>query len=73
MINRPGNIKRSYITTQSAFTITLIVIVLTVLSVWLFGLGQHRTIFINTILSTGLLTLAFFLFIFIGLYKGVKL
>lgn len=46
---------------------------LTILSVWLLGLGKHRTIIENSILSTTLLSSAFFLFILIGLYRGVKL
>jgi hypothetical protein len=46
---------------------------LTILSIWLFGLGQHRTIFENSILSTSILSVAFFLFLTIGLYKGIKL
>jgi hypothetical protein len=59
--------------TKNIFTVSLIVIVLTILSVWLFGLGQHRTFFENSILSISILSAAFFLFITICLYKGVKL
>lgn len=58
---------------KNIFTVTIIVTILTVLSIWLFGLGQHRTIFINSILSTSILSIAFFLFITIGLYRGIKL
>jgi hypothetical protein len=47
--------------------------VLTVLSIWLFGLGQHRTIFQNSILSITILSIGFFFFLTIGLYNGVKL
>lgn len=61
------------INSKSVFTITLIVIALTILSIWLFGLGEHRTLYVNSILSTSILSLAFFLFISIGLYKGLKL
>ncbi|WP_276978417.1 hypothetical protein [Flavobacterium filum] len=61
------------VTSKIVFTITLVVIVLTILSIWLFGLGQHRTIFENSILSTTILSIAFFLFLTIGLYKGIKL
>ena len=64
---------KSYITSKIAFTVTLIVVVLTVLAIWLFGLGEHRTIYENSVLSTTVLSVAFFLFLTIGLYKGVKL
>ena len=53
--------------------ITLIVIPLTTLGVWLFRLGQHKTLFENSILSTSILSTAFFLFLTIGLYIGMKL
>lgn len=64
---------RKLITTKTVFTITLLVAVLTILSIWLFGLRQHRTIFQNSMLSTTTLSLAFFLFLTIGLYNGIKL
>ncbi len=64
---------RKLVTTKTIFKVTLIVIILTILSIWLFGLGQHRTIFENSILSTSILSVAFFLFLTIGLYKGIKL
>lgn len=62
-----------YLTTKAVFTVTLIVIALTISGIWLFGLGQHRSIYDNSILSTTILSLGFFLFLTIGLYKGVKL
>lgn len=49
------------------------VIFLTILSVWILGLGKHRTIIENSLLSTTILSSAFFLFIMIGLYRRVKL
>lgn len=63
----------NHITTKSVFIISVIVTVLTIISIWLFGLGQNRTIFENSILSTTLLSGAFFIFLTIGLYKGVEL
>ncbi|WP_298539840.1 hypothetical protein [uncultured Aquimarina sp.] len=63
----------NYITTKGIFYITLLVIFLTILSVWQFGLGKERTIIENSILSTTILSLVFFLFITIGLYNGIKL
>lgn len=61
------------ITSSTIFIVTIIVTVLTILGVWLFGLGQHRTIFENSILSTSILSVAFFLFLTVGLFKGIKL
>lgn len=64
---------RKLVTTKSIFLISVIVGILTVLSIWLFGLGQHRTIFQNSILSTTMLSLFFLFFITTGLYNGFKL
>jgi hypothetical protein len=64
---------RTYLTTKSAFLITILVIVLTITGVWLFGVGSHHTVYENSILSTTILSISFFLFITAGLYKGVKL
>lgn len=65
--------RQNLVTTKSLFSITIIVTVLTILAIWLFGLGRHRTIFENSVLSTTVLSTAFFLFISIGLYRGIKL
>jgi hypothetical protein len=53
--------------------LSIIVAILTILAIWLFGLGRHSTLYENSILSTSILSLAFFLFLTIGLYKGIKL
>lgn len=52
---------------------TAFVVVLTVVAVWLFGLGQHRTLFANSLISTSILLAAFVVFTSAGLYHGVKL
>lgn len=49
---KPGR----HLTTRLVFTITLIVIALTILSVWLFGLGNHRSLYNNSLLSTTILS-----------------
>jgi hypothetical protein len=49
------------------------VILTTTVAVWLLGLGQHRTMFANSLISTSILFAAFFLFTTVGLYHGVKL
>jgi hypothetical protein len=66
-------LKPNFITTRWLFIVSLIVITLTVLGVWLFGVGKHRTLYFNSILDITILSLAFFLFITIGLYQGFKL
>ncbi len=62
-----------YLTTRTVFSVTLVVTVLTVTGIWLFGLGQHRSMYDNSLLSATILSIAFFLFLAIGLYNGVKL
>jgi hypothetical protein len=62
-----------YLTTKTVFSVTLIVVTLTILGIWLFGLGQHRSLYDNSLLSTTVLSVGFFLFLTVGLYKGVKL
>lgn len=46
---------------------------LTILFVWLFSLGKHKTLFENTITSSWILTTVLFQFLFIALFKGFKL
>lgn len=58
---------------RNIFIITLIVIFLTIITVWLFGLGDDRSFFENSLLSTTILSIAFFLFISVGLFKGIKI
>jgi hypothetical protein len=58
---------------KTVFVITLLVIDLTVLSIYFWGSGEHHTFFYNSLASTTLLSVAFFLFITIGFYKGLKL
>lgn len=67
--------KRTYklVETKDLFTISLIVIVLTILAVYLWGLGSHHTFFENSFISTTIISVAFFLFITTGLYNGIKL
>jgi len=55
------------------FMVTMGITIVTILSIWLFGLGRHQTLFENSILSVSILSIIFFLFFTIGLYKGIKL
>lgn len=61
------------INTKTVFSISLLIVAITVLSIWLLGLGQHRTIFENSLLSLSILSVIFFIFITVGLYKSYKL
>jgi len=65
--------RRTYIKSGSLVTIFLIVTVLTILSVWFYGIGKHQTVIENSLISTSILSIAFFLFISISLYNGTKL
>jgi hypothetical protein len=58
---------------KTVFAITLLVIALTILSVYFWGLGKHHTFFYNSLAYTTILSVAFFLFIPVGLYHGIKL
>lgn len=66
---------RSYrlLSAGNVAAVTVAVAGLTVVAVWLLGLGQHRTLFANSLLSTTILFGAFWLFLVAGLYHGVKL
>lgn len=64
---------KTYLATKNLFIVSLSVAVLTILAVWLRGLGRHHTLFENSLLSTTILSVAFFLFLLMGLYQGVKL
>jgi hypothetical protein len=61
------------IESRDVFTISLIVAALTILSVFFWGLGRHNTFFENSVISTTILSIAFFVFITAGLYRGIKL
>jgi hypothetical protein len=72
----PPSPARSPFRLLSAGNVALVsaaVVVTTTLAVWLLGLGQHRTLFANSLISTSILFAAFFLFTTVGLYHGVKL
>jgi small-conductance mechanosensitive channel len=62
-----------YLTTKLLFITSLVVVLLVVLAVWFWGLGQHKTLFENSLWSTSILSLFFFLFLSINLYRDVKL
>jgi hypothetical protein len=61
------------INSKTVFISSLIVIPTLVLIVFLTGINEHRSLYLNSLLSTSILSVVFFLFIFIGLYNGWKL
>jgi len=65
--------KRTLIDSKKIFIISLITIIITILSVWFYGIGKHKTVIENSLISTSILSIAFFLFIAISLYNGTKL
>ena len=65
--------RKRLIDSKKIFTISLISIVITILSVWFYGIGKHKTVIENSLISTSILSIAFFLFITISLYNGTKL
>lgn len=72
MLDQPPKTHR-LLSAGNVALITAFVLVLTVVAVWLFGLGQHRTLFANSLISTTILFASFLVFITVGLYHGVKL
>ena len=72
MLDQPPKTHR-LLSAGNVALITVFVLVLTVVAVWLFGLGQHRTLFANSLISTTILFASFLVFITVGLHHGVKL
>lgn len=58
--------------TRHVFYVTLIVVALTILSVYLFGLGVHHTFYENSLWSTTLISLFMLGFAWWGLYRGIS-
>ncbi len=65
--------KIAYINSKNAAITSIIVIVLTCVGVWLFGIGKGNTLFENSITSTSILSSVFFLFIAVSLYRGFQI
>jgi hypothetical protein len=65
--------RKTFLETKWLSYFTLAIIILVILSVWLSGTNSHRSLFQNSILSTSILAVTFFLFISSGLYFGLKL
>ena len=65
--------KRRLLNTKNIFIISMLVIAITILSVWFYGIGKHKTVIENSLISTSIISITFFLFISISLFNGTKL
>ncbi|MCL6220514.1 hypothetical protein [Zunongwangia pacifica] len=66
-------IKQTYLKGKSVFIVSLIVIGITILTVYLTGINYNRSLTSNLFLSLGIIATALFLFITYGLYTGIGL
>lgn len=65
--------KRRLVDSGSVFAVSIFVTIITTVFIWVLGLGSHRTLFVNSLLSVSILSTAFLVFIVYGLYQGIKL
>jgi hypothetical protein len=65
--------KRRLVDSGSVFAVSIFVTIITTVFIWVLGLGTHRTLFVNSLLSVSILSAAFLVFIVYGLYQGIKL
>ena len=64
---------RPYFKGKTVFIVSLLVIGVTVMTVWLTGIQYHRAITTNFYLALGIIGSILFVFMSYGLYKGVGL
>ena len=65
--------KQTYLKGKSVFIVSLLVIGITILTVYLTGENYNRTVTSNLYLSLSIIGTALFLFMTYGLYKGIGL
>lgn len=65
--------KQTYLKGKSVFTVSLLVIGITILTVYLTGENYNRNVTSNFYLSLSIIGTALFLFMTYGLYKGIGL
>ena len=66
-------IKQNYLKGKSVFIVSLLVIGITILTVYLTGINYNRNLTSNLYLSLGIIATALFLFMIYGLYSGIGL
>ncbi|KAA1244294.1 hypothetical protein [Aquimarina sp. RZ0] len=67
------NVKQTYLKGKSVFIVSLVVIVITMLTVYLTGINYSRSLTSNFYISLSIIATALFLFMVYGLYKGIGL
>lgn len=65
--------KFNFFTTKPIFTFSLIIVAITILTVYVTGIKTHRDIINNSFISLSIISASFFLFITMGLFLGIKL
>lgn len=65
--------KKTYLKGKSVFIVSLVVIGITILTVYLIGENYNRTVTANLYISLSIIGTALFLFMTYGLYKGIGL
>lgn len=65
--------RKTYLRGKSVFTVSLLVIGITILTVYLTGINYNRTITSNLYISLSIIGTSLFLFMTYGLYKGIGL
>ena len=66
-------IKQPYLKGKSVFIVSLLVIGITVLTVYITGINYNRSLTSNLYISLGIIATTLFLFMTYGLYKGIGL
>ncbi|WP_044398525.1 hypothetical protein [Lacinutrix sp. Hel_I_90] len=65
--------KQTYLKGKSVFIVSLLVIAITILTVYLTGINYNRSLTSNLYFSLGIIATAVFLFMTYGLYAGIGL
>lgn len=65
--------KTNLVNSKTVFISSIIIVPLLTLIVYLGGLHDHRTLYLNSLLSTSIISFVFLIFITTGLYQGWKL
>ena len=66
-------IKQNYLKGKSIFIVSLVVVGITILTVYLTGINYNRSLNSNLYLSPGIIAVALFFFMTYGLYTGIRL
>lgn len=66
-------VKQTYLKGKSVFVVSLLVIVITVLTVYLTGINHSRSLTANVYISLIIIAVGLFVFMAYGLYKGLGL